>query len=199
MITKNIFVAIIFSASLQIPSYAQSRTNFDIIDSLLDASVEQIVEKIDKNDIYFLNFVGSDDYIILAERLKQNLQKHGVNLIDNSKVSSVINYGLNEARTEYEELFQDGIFGEYLVKRSVFIDHSFYLGSQSVNSVSNDYSYSFVDTVLYSDLSRLENIAYTFASDEIPEEPLFSSTLEPIIAVGTAAVAVYLFFNIRSK
>ena len=61
------------------------------------------------------------------------------------------------------------------------------------------YKYNFSDTVALSNINNLQNIAYSFTSPEIPNEPFFSSLLEPTIAIGTAAVAVYLFFNIRSK
>jgi hypothetical protein len=48
-------------------------------------------------------------------------------------------------------------------------------------------------------VKSLENQALPFTKGEVPPEPLFSSLLEPAVALGTAAVVIYLFFSIRSK
>jgi hypothetical protein len=85
------------------------------------------------------------------------------------------------------------------VKRESQLNGSFYLNDNGNISEVNSFNHFLADTVLYSEISQLDNIAYTFASADLPEEPFFSSTLEPVIAIGTAAVAVYLFFNIRSR
>jgi len=38
-----------------------------------------------------------------------------------------------------------------------------------------------------------------FTRAELPPEPFFSGLLEPAVAIGSAAVAIYLLFAVRSK
>jgi hypothetical protein len=40
---------------------------------------------------------------------------------------------------------------------------------------------------------------YNFTKGDVPPEPFFSSLLEPTVAIVTTALAVALFFAIRSN
>ena len=155
---------------------------------------------LDEKENVYLKFTSADDYQILKNMIISSLQKNKINLVeDASKTEIALNYSLIEIKSSYPEMFRDGLFGEYLVKRNVSLSGSYFLSSENNIGKVNRFNYSIEDTVVFDDLNRIENIAYSFTSAELPEEPFFSSTLEPVIAIGTAAVAVYLFFNVRSK
>ncbi len=110
-----------------------------------------------------------------------------------------LNFTLSEVKIIYKDIFRDGILGEYLVERETNLNNSFFIENKNEIGKVNNFSFTKLDTVKYDDIKKLENIAFSFTSAEVPSEPFFSSILEPVIAVGTAAVAVYLFFNIRSN
>jgi len=48
-------------------------------------------------------------------------------------------------------------------------------------------------------VKSLENPNHPFTKGNIPAEPFFESIPEPVLAIGTAATAVILFFILRSK
>jgi hypothetical protein len=49
-----------------------------------------------------------------------------------------------------------------------------------------------------SDVESLENSGIPATHGVIPKEGLFSTFLEPLVAIGAMAVAVYLLFHVRS-
>lgn len=178
---------------------AQSKTNTQLVDSLIYLSVDKIVEQLKNEERLQLNFIAADDYSILKSKVILFLQKKSFEIVENNNNSKILNYNLDDVKIMYKNVFRDGLFGSYLVGRTADISGLFNINVDGSVGKTTKFNYSLVDTVLYNDLSKLENIAYSFTSAEIPDEPFFSSTLEPAIAVGTAAVAIYLFFNIRSK
>jgi hypothetical protein len=178
---------------------AQTKTNFEMIDSLLFVSTEKIAGELNKEEDYFLEFIAADDYEILKSKIIQFLKLRDFNINDSENAQNKLLYNLEEVKINYTDVFKDGLFGTYLVKRESHLDGSFYLSKNGNIGDVNSFNHFLADTVLYSEISQLDNIAYSFTSADLPEEPFFSSTLEPVIAIGTAAVAVYLFFNIRSR
>lgn len=179
--------------------FAQSKTNFEIIDSLIYLSTESISDELNQNEEYFLEFIGAADYEILKSKVIQFLKYKDIRIAESENNQNKLTYNLEEVKINYNDVFKDGLFGTYLAKREAYLNGSFFLTKNgNIDDVSS-FNNSLVDTVLYSEVSQLENIAYSFTSAELPDEPFFSSTLEPAIAIGTAAVAVYLFFNIRSR
>ena len=198
-IYKN-FIPIFFIFNLVL--FSQTKTNLEIVDSLIFSSISDISRKIDideKENVY-LKFIAADDYQILKNIVISSLQKNKVNLVEDASMTDItLNYNLIEIKTSYPEMFRDGLFGEYLAERNVSLNGSYFLVNEKSIGKVNSFNYSIEDTVVYDDINQLENIAYSFTSAELPEEPFFSSTLEPVIAIGTAAVAAYLFFNVRSK
>lgn len=180
-------------------SFAQIQTNFERIDSLISISAVDLSEELERENEYFIDFVSSADYRVLEAKLISHLQKNGLNLKVENEANPKIKFNFDEARIKYGEVYRDGLFGTYLVERKAEISGSYFVSKNGNIGNSKNFNYSLNDSVAYSDISNLENIGYSFTTAEIPDEPFFSSTLEPVIAIGSAAVAVYLFFNIRSK
>jgi len=98
---------------------------------------------------------------------------------------------------EYGEIFRDGWFGTHYVERFSTISgnylHTFSGGEKKEFEITN------VDTIKVENIKILENDSFPFTKGTIPPEPFLSGVAEPIIAIGTAAAAVALFFIIRSK
>lgn len=195
----ELFIIILVSVMFTNNQNFAQKTNFELVDSLVQMSAKLIAENENLQKTYSLEFSGSSDYQVLKARVIANLQKYGFRLIDDSENIQVINYNLDEVKTSYPEIFKDGFLGGYFAKRIANIKGSYFIINSKNIEESKEFDFTLSDSVYFSDVSRLENIAYSFTRADLPEEPFFASTLEPVIAIGTAAVAVYLFFNIRSK
>ncbi|MFZ1291882.1 MAG: hypothetical protein WAR79_17420 [Melioribacteraceae bacterium] len=194
-------LTILIILALNIVLNAQIKTNLEIVDSLLGVSVSEINSlKIDKNLSFKFEFNSPQEYSAMSNSVIEKLQNVGfiLNSEENSN-SEILNYSIKNIFVEYPEMFRDGIFGEYLVNRKIKVEGSFYFSSNGILGKVEKFDYNFSDTLALSGLNSVQNIAYGFTSPEIPSEPFFSSLIEPTIAIGTAAVAVYLFFNVRSK
>jgi hypothetical protein len=179
---------------------AQKKTNLEIVDSLLGLSVSQISNTFqNKEQNYKFQFNSPEDYTALSNSILEKLQKNGFKFSTEVEQSEILNYSIKNISVGYPEMFRDGIFGNYLVNRKIYLEGSFYLSANGKLGEVENFVYDVSDTLALDDINSVQNIAYGFTSPEIPNEPFFSSIIEPAIAVGTAAVAVYLFFNVRSK
>ena len=196
IIIKN-FLLILFLSSCIV---AQTRDNLEIFYALVDSSGENIINNIhvpDKN--INLNINLGEAYSLFENHLMAIFQKEGYKInsknISGEKIS--INYVLDQAKVNYGEIFRKGFFGTYFLPRKIIIS-----GNYSIRNNSFEYKefhYNYLDTVKVDNVKTLENISYSFTQGIVPSEPFFSSMFEPLIAIGTAAIAVFLFFTIRSK
>lgn len=184
--------------AIQSLSFAQIKTNFEIVDSLISVSVKNISLELNKTEKYNFEFNGADEYKIFQNKVSSYFVNDDVILAEDKQDGKLV-YTLNEAKCNYSEVVKEGFFSGFLVNRKITISGAYSVNQNGLLGKSINFKIENNDLVPFEDISRLENIAYPFASAEIPEEPFFSSVLEPAIAIGTAAVAIYLFFNIRSK
>ena len=92
---------------------------------------------------------------------------------------------------------RDGLLGDEKVPRILELKGN-YLIKNSKETVKT-FEYFYADTISVDEIKSVENISYPFTQAEVPAEPFFSNLWEPVIAIGAAAVAVYLFFSVRSK
>ena len=203
---NRIQLIIIISLVINFTNFAQVKTNLEVVTDLVSKSVKDIVQNTETidNKEFAIKFVAADDYSILRTKLISELQKNDFILFDKNESKNIglqtLTYTLDEVGVKYKKIFKDGILGTYLVERESLIKGSFFIEEKN-NKLGkvNAFNYTSLDTVLYDEVKTLDNIAYQFTSAKLPDEPFFSSLLEPIIAIGTAAIAVYLFFNIRSN
>ncbi len=188
-----------FISIVYVNTFAQAESNLEVVKSLLSKTADEISKIVPSNNSkeIELKFIAADDYKILKTKLIEDLQKNNFILLNES--NNKLNFTLSEVKIIYKDIFRDGILGEYLVERETNLNNSFFIENKNEIGKVNNFSFTKLDTVKYDDIKKLENIAFSFTSAEVPSEPFFSSILEPVIAVGTAAVAVYLFFNIRSN
>ena len=94
--------------------------------------------------------------------------------------------------TEYPDLYRSGLFGDYYLVRKLKMIYSPESKPELKDSVS------FLDTLFFTNRSRIENSAFPFTKGKLPEEPFLSSIFEPIIYVGVTITLIYLLFVTRS-
>ncbi len=188
-------LAVIFFLSLFTCS-AQQRTNLNVFNGLVDSSVAKTASFI-PDSIKDINFEQmSGPFAVFNSEIISGLSKRGYNLVsdDNSFKLELI---IKDAVTSYGEIYRDGFLGDYYVPRKLTLSGNCNFSGKKI--FTEQFNYAFQDTVKADSVSSLENSGYPFTQGKLRAEPFFSGILEPVIAVGTAALAVILFFTIRSK
>lgn len=175
---------------------AQEKTNLEIYNELVDSSVASLSTFIpDTVKTINLEMNTGSSFEVFNSEIISGLNKKGY-IISGQGVFR-IQYFVKDAGVDYGDIYRGGIFGDYFVPRSIHLSGNFNLLGNSYNT--REFNYSAKDTVNVDSVKNIENSAYPFTQGSLPSEPLFSGILEPVVAVGTAALAVILFFTIRSK
>lgn len=208
----KLFFCLIFFCSCRLfpqinPDSAQGiKSNLDIFYILADSSAgkaESFIPGNSKQIILQLNL--GNDYSILGNQIISFLQKNqSIVLSGNDEMNrnsreelTGVSFVIDNANVKYGEMFRDGFLGDYYIQRNILLSGNFTINTPSVKYIP--FSFISADTVRADELRNLENSSFPFTQGKIPAEPFFSGLLEPAIAIGTAAVAVFLFFTIRSR
>lgn len=180
-------------------SAQQPDTNLDIFYTMIDSSVTDFVSKVPKSEESIrLELNLAKNYSVFTNKVIAKIISLGKKISNekNNELSNV-NYIINKAKVTYGDIHRDGFFGGYYLPRNLTLKGNYTVEGDS--TIFKNFSYSYKDTLKYDDIKNVENDSYPFTKGEIPPEPFLSSLFEPIVAIGAAAVAVILFFTVRSK
>ena len=194
---KNLFL-ICFLVSTCV--YSQTMDNLDVFYTLIDSSGENLMKNLPDSDKEInLNLNLGRSYTLFENHLMAVISKAGyrINSKDTIENKISVNYVLDKAKVNYGEMFRRGLFGSYFLPRQLEISGNYSIKNSSFTF--KKFQYNYMDTVRVDNVKTLENNSYSFTQGNVPPEPFFSSLFEPLIAVGTAAIAILLFFTIRSK
>ena len=187
----------LFTCSLLL---AQSKTNLEMINGLVDSSVIHVVNNCsNSNSVFSLSIKSPKEYSELNQRVMASLVKHGIKLNTDSTVSDKINYSISQTTVQYSDLFRDGLFGDYLLERSFVLSGDYLIQNSSTISKADVFNFTVKDTIPYSNYAFIENYSIPFTKNNVPEAPFIPSLLEPIVAITAVALTVVLFFSVRSK
>ncbi|HEX2866199.1 MAG TPA: hypothetical protein VHO03_04110 [Ignavibacteriales bacterium] len=181
--------------------FSQSLTNLEVFYKLADSSVVKVLRAAPKEDNQvYLRLNLTEGYSVFRTRIIQDLKQEGKDvLLAGDSLAPSLDLTIDQAKVNYSDLFRHGLFGSYKAERTVSLSGSYVLAQKGVVRKAENFTFTARDTVLYEDLRQLEDASIPFTRGNIPSEPLFSTLWEPVVALGTAAVAVYLFFTVRSK
>lgn len=177
---------------------AQTKTNLDIFYSLVDSSVIEVTKQLAAaGDTVSLELNLGESYPVFNNKIIASLHSAGkiVTVNNSSRTIPKVNFVIDNVSTEYGEIFRSGFLGEYLIPRDLSLNGNFLIQ----NSIYRNFNFSFSDTIKVEEVELVENESFPFTKGKVPSEPFFSGLIEPVIAIGTAALAVILFFTIRSK
>jgi hypothetical protein len=198
LIIRNLFFAFLVFLFSVSEIFAQPKTNLDVFYILVDSSVNQFISQLtEAEDSIELELNLGESYSIFENKIIAGLYSSGKFIAEKNKNARYINYIINDAKVEYGEIFRDGFFGDYYIPRKIFLKGNYLVKTNS--AFFKEFNYSFNDTIKYDEINNVENDSYPFTKGDIPSEPFFSGLFEPVVAIGTAALAVILFFTIRSK
>ncbi|MCW9065671.1 MAG: hypothetical protein OQJ78_05185 [Ignavibacteriaceae bacterium] len=190
---------IIFLNSINVN--CQLNTNLDVFYSLTDTLVDKINSEIpsgEKKILLTLNLGQS--YSLFSNNIKERFTKNGKEILDQPPDElniPTVDIVMEGAGVEYGEMFRSGFFGTHYIQRYSTIFGN-YLQSFS-DKGKQEFEITTLDTVKVEDINSLENPSYPFTQATVPPEPFVSGLAEPLIAIGTAALVIVLFFTIRSE
>ena len=166
---------------------------------MVDSSSASIISDLQaEKEGLSIKLLSDNSYFILTERLISSLVTKKINVSsDSSKNLIDVRYIIDNAKVNYEDISREGIFGSYFVKRNLTLSGSFVI--QGSKTFSKKFSYFYSDKIKLDSVKDIENSSFPFTHGELPTEPFFSSLVEPVIAVASAALTVILFFTVRSK
>jgi len=180
-------------------STAQTESNLEKFYSLVDSASTLLLKDIGLAKEVNLELNLGNDYSIFANQIRGKLLSNGVKLVSDSQSASnslKVNFVIDNCSVEYSDSFRDGFFGDFYIERNLKLSGNYLISSKS-DLIK--FELTKTDTINADDYEKVENRSFPFTRGKPPEEPFFSSLLEPVVAVGAAAVAVILFFSVRSK
>ncbi len=175
---------------------AQEKTNLQIFNQLVDSSLVELTKVIPDTVTQISLDLEEGTYAVFNSQIITYLTGRGYKLVGR-KNSFRMQYVITDASTLYGDIFRDGFLGDYLVPRRLILSGSGNFSGRLITT--RNFKFAFQDTVAVDSINSYENPAWSFTHGRLKSEPFFSGILEPVIAVGTAALAVILFFTIRSK
>jgi len=190
-----LFISLLFQSSI----YSQSVSNLDKFYTLVDSASSLLIKDLGDEKKVKLELNLGVDYSVFANKVRGNLLRNGVQLIgENSEEQGFVrvNFVVDNSFVGYTEPEKDGIFGDFFTQRTVELSGNYFISNQSD---IQDFKLTVKDTINVEDVEEVENRSYPFTQGELPPEPFFSSILEPVVAIGAAAVVIILFFSVRSK
>ena len=198
ILTKNIYP--------QNNEYTSSEINIDIFSRLLDEGLNDLENQLiitGKDKLYVLKFPDeSEDKDFIQLKLKQKFGSYKL-LTGNSfdEADYEIVFEKPKLRTNYKEIFTSSFMGNKRVKRKIGVVFLYKIIDNKTKEeiYSNTTNESFEDDFLLDNLEQIERSNYTFTKGKLPEENLFEKFLVPAVIVAASAVAIILFFVIRSK
>ncbi len=192
---RFLFFAIIFQASI----FSQPVSNLDKFYDLVDSASTKFVNDLNTTNKVKLELTLGSDYVLFANQIRGKILKRGIELISDDQSANnfvTASFVIDNALVTYSAPEREGFFGSFYTERTLQLS-----GNYFITSNQNIKAFNLVDkdTINVEDVEKLENRSYPFTHGELPPEPFFSSLLEPIVAIGAAAVTIILFFSVRSK
>ena len=192
---RFLFVLLLF----QISVYPQAISNLDKFYALIDSASSLLIKDLGDAKKVNLELNFGIDYSVFANQVRGKLLRNGVQLVgDNSDDQNFVrvNFVVDNSFVGYSEPEKDGIFGDFFTERTINLSGNYFISNKSQ---VKDFKLTAVDTINVEDVEYVENRSYPFTLGDLPPEPFFSSLLEPIVAIGAAAMVIILFFSVRSQ
>jgi len=185
-------LAVVFLINLS--AISQTKTNIDVYYSLVDSVAQLILSRLPENQIEIKLNSPLNDYLILTNRLKSSLTQKGITQSLSAPLQADVDFDKSSVR--YSDMHRSSFLGSMKVVRKVELGGNLSIAGKIVPT---KFLFISIDSILVDDVKNIENSVYLFTVSDLPAEPFFSSLLEPAVAIGTAAIAIYLFFSVRSK
>lgn len=190
-----IFICLLFQTS----GYSQITSNLDQFYTLVDSASDLLIKDLGDVKKVNLELNFGVDYSVFANKVRGKLLRNGIQLVgDNPAEENFVrvNFVVDNSFVGYSEPEKDGVFGDFFTERNIELSGNYYISNRSK---VKDFKLTVIDTINVENVEEVENRSFPFTQGELPQEPFFSSLMEPIVAIGAAAITIILFFSVRSK
>jgi hypothetical protein len=152
------------------------------------AAVSLIVESGETNRFFTPTFIQ-----VLRQRFSTLYTRRGASSIE-------ISASVDKVNVAYGEAYSEGLFSGRKCSRTIDVRLQLSVTRNEDGRIlwAGREAASRTDTVYVADIRDLEKGSQPVASGVAPAPSLLERFFEPVIIVGAAGVAVYLFFTIRS-
>lgn len=183
---------------------AQPATNLEIFYSLVDSASIDAAKNITLSTKQInITFESGIYFTIFENRIISQLSNNDIKVLRGAESNNnpMLNFVIDNAEVVYGEQERDGFLGDFYIERDIRLSGNYMLtsGIESILNKGQQFEYNFTDRIKVEDIEKIENRSFPFTQGILPPEPFFSSLLEPVVAVGAAALAIILFFSVRSK
>ncbi len=174
-------------------------TNLEIIRSLSRAGAARALQNARPGKVHISIFPQDVAWMIEGGVLEA-ARVHQLEVTEAETAAYRISFGVDDARVLYTNIRRDGLFGPRIVDRTVRLRLSAKIvdGGEARIVRTADIEESQTDTIRVADIAQVENPAVPFTKGTLPREGFFASLAEPLIVVGSVAIAVLLLFHVRS-
>lgn len=187
-------------------SSSGTKTNLAVMQTLIESMTRQIIEhaNVPRGGNVVITFQESMDSWIAQNSFIAAFSSSGFRVFTQQDTvapgNTVFDVRGTTLTVSYNNMFREGIWGAEKVKRTVTTALTCNATNLQTHEVlySNSVSEMFSDTVAVDEIPSLELLSAKSTHGELPDEGFFNRMLEPIVIVGAAGVAVYLFFHVRS-
>lgn len=196
---RFLFIVLLFQTISFSQSASSSLSNLDQFYSLVDSATNLLIKDLGNVKRVNLDLNLGIDYSVFANQIRGKLLRNNIEIetVKSSQENFVsVNFVIDNSFVGYTQPERDGLFGDFFTERTVQLSGNYLLSDQ--NSIVG-FNLAKKDTINVENVEKFENRSYPFTRGDLPPEPFFSSLLEPIVAIGAAAVTVILFFTVRSK
>ena len=182
------------------------QSNIEIFDLIVGKGLNELGNRLallGNDKIYTLNIPaekGLDMY--LKSIIEKKFQGYRIIFKDTTlKSDYIINIIPVILKTMYPDIKTEYGFGNKTIKRNLSINFSvsFYKSEQREKIYSYEFFDKYTDNVDYEMLEFVENSGYDFTKGKLPDENIFRKMLIPAVVVSASAIAIILFFVVRSK
>lgn len=194
-------------------SQTNSVTNLVQIDKLINESlvpVENEILILGKDKFYNLSVESkdgnSDQKSYLITLIKNKLSGYKILIdADSAEYSDSINYNILIKdillKTRYVSTYNDNLLGTKKIRREILVSYDVVITdiSNSSEIFKKKFNKKTEDSFNADEQNTVEDRRYNFSQSNLPEENSLNKLIYPAIIILASAIAIVLFFTIRSK
>jgi hypothetical protein len=175
----------------------ESETNLRVLQGLGRGVGQEMREKIGSRALHrpVLRVLPRDAGLYLEQDIAEAFRDLPESGGDSTEVLEI---GIVDARVLYEDLRRDGWFGTRVMDRSVTLAVRMRFTERDGPGLRAEFSRSLRDTVEVDLRESLELPGVPMSTGTLPPQGVWQDLMEPLIIVGSIAVAVALLFAVRS-
>jgi hypothetical protein len=180
-----------------------AKSNADVMSDLCRQAVESFCAdaKIPDTTVVSLNVESGEANRFFTPTFVQTFRQHFASLYTRRSISTIeISASVGKVGVLYGEAFADGFFSGRKCRRTIDFEVRLIVTKNDEGKVlwAGTTKASYADTVYVAEIRELQHSSQWISTGVLPSPSLLERVFEPIIIVGAAGVAVYLFFTIRS-